>query len=95
MLFLFVLCKPKLNIVSLDCNPAITIHASTSSGLGPGYDDPSTLLVEACDKKVDGIANFFLAPADTYDAQIVFDLTCVVQISEIKIRNTRNWNADE
>ena len=79
----------------LDCIPAVTIHVSSSPGLGPGFDDLSTILVESCDLVVDGIANYFLAPGKTYDTAIVFDLECVVHVSKIKIKNTRNANADE
>ena len=79
-----------------DCIPSISIHSSTSSGHGQGYDDPNQLLLEACDEvNSSGDANYFVAPQHTYDSQIVLDLNCVVLISKIWIKNTRNGNSDE
>ena len=61
----------------------------------PGFDDATQLLVDSCDTIVDGKANYFLGPNGVFGHKIVLDLNCVVVISEVRMKNSRNSNFNE
>ena len=72
----------------------MTVHGSSSVDTTAPFYDPTMLLVEDQCDDASGNGNYFLAYDATSETYVIFDLGCVVYVTEIKLKNSKSahWN---
>ena len=80
-----------------DCSTHFTIH-NTSASLGGDieFSDPSVIFLDECDiYRTTSSSNFFAFPNSVTDGFVVIDLGCVVLVTQIVLKNSKNAEFSE